>query len=150
MARFLICLLVLGLTACAGRAIKLGNDTKVTKDGIGVWATWLKDKGKKYDVQLNIENGSKNDLIILLSDMSCFRGENRGTLKHTFFNTGERTIDFRVGQMKPFNLVCDYRAKGEGDFKIIISRIFDNPGGDGRTRGKVIGNDLEWKVTPQK
>lgn len=146
----LIVSLFLGFTACGGKKIKLSEDTKITKDGVSVWATWVKDKGKKYDVQFNISNSSKNDIIILLDDMNCYRGATRGMLKHTFFNTGERTIDFRAGQMKAFNLVCDYKVMAEGDFKITIARAYDNPGGDGRTRGKAVANDIEWKVTASK
>ena len=133
-------------TGCGAKTVRLTDEFKVTKDNVSMWATWVKDKGKKYDLNLNIANNTDKDVIIMLEEMSCFRGSNRGALKHTFFNTGERVIDFRAGQMKGFNLVCDLQANVEGDFKIKVAKVYENLGGDGKTRGKAIASDLEWKI----
>ncbi len=106
---------------------------------------WIKDKGKKYDLNLTVhaESGDKG-MIIFLGDLGCQRGEAVGKLKHTFFNTGERTIDFRPNQTKDFNLVCTIGSETRGDFKITIAKIYDNPSLDGKTIGKVIAKDLSW------
>lgn len=137
---------VVFINACGGKSVVVGDESKVTKGPISVWATWVKDKGKKFDLQLNVSNEGKHDVIIMLGDMSCYRGSTQGMLKHTFFNTGERVIDIHAGQIKSFNMVCDYRQKSDGAFKILISKVYDNPGNDGTTRGKAIVSDLEWKV----
>jgi hypothetical protein len=133
------------LCACGAKKVKL-SEGKAVKNGVEVWANWLKDKGKKFDVQLNIHNASKNDIIIELKDMSCSRGETVGRLEHTFFNTGERTIDIRVNQLKTFNLVCTYDNITKGDFKIAIDRIYDNPKADGKDRGNVLAHGLVWSA----
>ena len=137
--------LTLILSSCGGKKVAFDEAQKVKKEGVAVWTNWLKDKGKKFDLQFNIQNEGKKDIIILLSDMSCFHGSVAGTLKHTFFNTGERTIDIHPGQLKSFNLVCNMGGESQGDYKILISRVYENPNGDGKTRGKAIVNDLEWK-----
>jgi hypothetical protein len=135
------------LSACSGKKVKLNDGNKVSKNGVVLWASWIKDKGKKFDLQLNLLNETKKSIIINLSDMSCFRGSLQGELKHTFFNTGERTIDLGVGLKKSFNMVCNYGEKASGNYKIVISQVFENPGSDGKTRGAVIANNLEWVAT---
>jgi hypothetical protein len=138
------------LCSCSGKKIILENGNKVSKEGVSVWANWIKEKGKKFDVEIGITNGSNKDIIIMLGDMDCSRGTSSGALKHTFFNTGERTIDFRVGQTKSFRMVCDYRTNVQGPFKIVVRRVFENPGGDGRAKGTVLTENIEWKAEEAK
>jgi hypothetical protein len=140
----IVCLSLAFLTGgCGAKKVKL-SEGKAVKSGVEVWANWLKDKGKKFDVQFNIHNASKRDVIIRLSDMSCSRGNDLGRLEHTFFNTGERNIDIRVNQLKTFNMVCTYGEKAKGDYKILISRIYDNPSSNGKDSGEVLATDLVW------
>lgn len=139
------------LSACAGKKISMGDQTKVSKGPVTVYSSWVKDKGKKYDVQFHIANEGQTAFIIMLNDITCWRGNTRGELKHTFFNTGERTIDIRAGQQKTMNLVCNHHNEDpKGGYSIQINKVYDNPGGDGVTRGKVIANDIEWRVTMTK
>lgn len=124
-----------------------GPDNKAVVKGVATLSVaWIKDKGKKFDVHVNIHNDNQDKgMIIFLSDMTCQRGNMGGTLKHTFFNTGERTINFHPNETKEFNLVCNIGDESKGDFKILVSKIYENPSMDGRTVGKVIGKDIVWK-----
>jgi len=144
---FLALALVVFLTGCASRRELSPSTNKVSKDNlISVWAEWVKDKGKKYDIRLMVSNDSPNPFIILLSEMQCWRGNMRGEMKHTFFNTGERTIDFKAGEMKSFNMVCRLGGEAVGDIRVVIGRVLENPGGDGKTLGKVLTSNVEWKI----
>lgn len=138
---------ILGLSSL-GCSSKLVLDTKVNrveKDGkVAIWAYWVKDKGSKYDIQFAIQNISENPFLFYLRDFDCFRGATPGRLKHTFFNTGERTIDFAVGEVKRFTMFCKHGPVGGGDFRLRIGQIFANPSGDGRTAGDVITQDVNW------
>lgn len=123
----------------------------VAKGVLTAYVGWIKDKGGKFDLNLSIHNedGDKG-LIVFLSDMGCERGKVRGELKHTFFNTGERTIDFKPNQTKSFNLVCKVEGKTAGDFKLSINRAYDNPSLDGKTVGKVIAKNLTWTQSDRR
>jgi hypothetical protein len=133
------------ISGCGSKQVKLSDSNKVTTKGIAMWATWVKDKGKKYDMQLNIANENEKAAIILLYDMTCYRGETPGRFKHTFFGMGERTINFGSGQTKNFTMVCDDLGKATGDIKIKVRKVYENPNGDGITQGKVLAENLEWK-----
>src|SRR5665213_800821 len=116
-----------------------GANNKMEAKGImTLTVSWIKDKGKKYDLHVNIKNeNDKTGIIVFLSDMGCQRGESGGQLKHTFFNTGERTIDFRPHQQKDFNMMCIVNGKATGPFKLSVAKVYDNPSLDGKTVGKV-------------
>ncbi|MCJ8276493.1 MAG: hypothetical protein MJK18_06610 [Bdellovibrionales bacterium] len=146
--RIMLIVSFLVLASCASRKTLEPDSNMVESSGVvKVWANWVKDKGKKYDIQFAIENVSKKSLIIYLRDIKCFRGEAAGRLRHTFFNTGERTMDFHEGEMKQFNMVCSpYKKEARGPFKILIKKVYDNPEDDGETKGKVIATDIEWTL----
>lgn len=147
----MVSLIAIGsLSSCRSKTVLSDEDVKFTKnDIIGVRVNWIKEKGDKYDIEMSVNNLYKKDIIIYLNDISCYKGSAQGRLKHTFFNTGERTIDFRIGEMKRFRMVCDIDAKVAGDYKIVFNRIFDNPDADGSTKGKAISEKLEWIGTLQ-
>jgi hypothetical protein len=137
----------LGLFACGGGQLQLAPEQQtMKKDGIiSMNVEWVKDKKSKYDIRMQLHNESKGAIIVKLGDMECYRGERQGILRHTFFNTGERTIDFRVGQSKVFQMVCN-TGPAKGPFRIVFGRVFDNPENDGATIGKVISETIEWKA----
>ena len=121
---------------------------RLTKAGlVSLWSDWIKNKGKKYDISFHIKNESEKPIIIMLGEMHCFRGSVEGELKHTFFNTGEKTINFRGSETKNFTLVCQLDEKLKGDYRILVKQVYENAGGDGKTLGKVLGKDLDWKVS---
>ncbi len=148
-ARFLVLsALFLGLFACGGSTLTVAPEqATMKKEGIISMAVeWVKDKKTKYDIRMTLHNEAKVPIIVKLRDMQCFRGETQGILHHTFFNTGERIIDFRVGESKVFQMVCDLHQKVSGPFRIVFGQIFDNPSNDGATVGKVISESVEWKA----
>lgn len=137
----------LTLAACGSAQIHPETATVTPNKVIDMKANWVKDKSKKWDIELAMTNKSEKDIIIMLSDLQCSRGNTNGMLHHTFFNTGERTIDFHKSQTKIFRLVCDTGTPTEGDFKIVINRIYDNPSADGTTKGKVVGDRITWSYS---
>lgn len=150
-------LTVLGLmifvSACANKKIAPDPTNVTTAKGvISFWGAWVKDKGDKFDINLHVQNEDQDQgIIIYLSDIRCSHGGRRGEIKHTFFNTGERTIDFRPGEKKAFNLVCRTGSDGRGgEILIGVDRVYSNPGLDGRTVGKVIAKGLVWKHSSPK
>lgn len=148
-------ILISGLFAIAAHAsdkFMPGPDNVMSAKGVvTISVPWIKDKGGKYDLAMNVHNDeSDKGIIIFLSDMGCQRGTLAGSLKHTFFNTGERTIDFKPGQSKDFKLVCKVEGKTSGDFKLTVSKVYDNPSLDGKTVGKIIAKDLSWTQSDRK
>jgi len=108
---------------------------------------WLKKKKEKFDFGLTLSNLTENGLIIYLNDITCAKGNVTGEVKHTFFNTGERTIDFRPGETKKFKLVCRLYSQVDSDqFKVAIRRINSNPSNDGKTVGKLLYKDLKVPI----
>ena len=154
MKRLITCMLVgaFVLMVNCSHQIKLDPaTTKVTAKGIlSVSANWIKDKQDKFDMRLRLNNESESGLIILLNDIRCFRGSARGQIKHTFFNTGERTIDFQAGEVKVFNIVCRFDSDTTGDFKIAIHKVYENKELDGKTKGKVLATNIEWVLKATK
>lgn len=135
------------LSACGSRQVRSDESEAAKQDGVvKVWAAWVKDKGGKFDMNLNLKSeDEKKTILIYLSDISCGRGDLRGEVRHTFFNTGERNIQFAPGQHKSFNAVCLLPGKTKGEYSVRIGKVFDNPSGDGKTAGKVIGENLVWR-----
>lgn len=142
--------LTVSLSAFAGKVDIAESDNKITVPNvISLSAEWIKDKGKKYDIHFKMHNEHSKPIVVLLSEMTCYRGGMLGELAHTFFNTGERTIDFGAGQLKAFNLVCKIGEKGGkngGEYSIKLANVYENPSGDGKTLGKVLKTNVEWKV----
>lgn len=146
------CLLVAGFQIHASEKYIPDPQNQMTaKNVVTVSVPWIKDKGDKFDVNLNVHNDdSDNGIIIFLSDLGCQRGTVRGQLKHTFFNTGERTIDFKPNETKSFNLVCRLAGEPRGDFKLSVAKVYSNPSMDGKTVGKVLAKDLNWSQSDRR
>lgn len=146
MKHLIVALSLLSFMACGGKKIVMTEGNTAKADGVmAMTVAWVKDKGKKYDIRLSLTNEREEPVIVFLSDIGCFKGNLKGEAKHTFFNTGERTIDFNPGESKTFNLVCRLSAENSGATRINIARVYDNPSGDGKTTGKVIARNIDWK-----
>ena len=108
---------------------------------------WLKDKEDKFDFELVLNNLSESGQIVYLHDVACQKGSVTGEAKHTFFNTGERTIDFKPGQTKKLKLVCRLGTDVfSNTYSIKIRRINSNPNFDGKTVGKLLAKDLNISI----
>lgn len=152
LAAFLVMEMTGVSAASASEKFIPGPENKMVAKGIlSVSVPWIKDKGEKFDVNLSLHNESdKMGIVVFLSDIGCARGARSGELKHTFFNTGEKTIDFRPGETKSFTLVCRYGEKVGGDFKLSVSKVYDNPSLDGKTVGKVIAKGMSWSQSDRR
>lgn len=152
MFKILTCLLSLvtiaGMIGCGSSRLRPNSGATATKAGvISLWADWVKDKGDKFDVRVNLRNDStKEALIVNLHDFNCFRGQTRGKFRHTFFNTGERTFDLQPNEHKEFNAVC-VTGDASGPFRLEILKVYENPNMDGQSRGKILAKNLRWSMT---
>lgn len=138
----------LSFAAHAGKIEISESDNRVTVPGvISLSAEWVKDKGKKYDVHFKMRNEHDKPIIVLFREMQCWRGSLIGELKHTFFNTGEKTIDLHRAEMKEMNLVCrlSEEAKG-GEYRLVVGSVYENASGDGHSLGKVLKHNITWQV----
>jgi hypothetical protein len=142
------CLMV--AAACTGGGTQYTVNEAVSKPGvIKVTAKELNDKikRKKFDMLVQFENLSNKSQVVFLGEMQCFKGENRGALNHAFFGAGERTIDLKPGQFKEFRFVCTFsQAVPNGDFTLVIGRVFSNPNEDGKTTGEELVKGLRIKI----
>jgi hypothetical protein len=116
--------------------------TAAQTDTFALQFNWIKDKGKKYDMQLTVKNGLSKNVLFYLTDLNCFRGSVQGTLKHTFFNTGHRTFKYHPGGTEKFNMVCNLGQESTGAYKITIGHLYENPNGDGKTQGNQIAENI--------
>ena len=142
---------VFAVTACKKNVVLDPAQSKAGKTGVLTFAAnELKTKGKKFDVSFTMTNEYKGMIIVKLNDMSCAQGDSAGVLKHAFFGAGERVIDLGLNQTKRFHLVCTMYGEAHGDYTVKIARVFENPGGDGKTTGKVLATDIVWTAPEEK
>ena len=148
----LVMIMLSGLNAfAADKYIPDPENQMKAKDIVTVSIPWIKDKGSKFDLNVNVHNENpEKGMIIFLSDMGCNRGTVRGELKYTFFNTGEKTIDFKPNETKSFNMVCKTAGNPRGDFKLSIAKVYNNPSLDGKTVGTVIAKELTWSQSDKR
>ncbi len=99
----------------------------------------------KYDIKIQVGNSSDKDLIIMHSDIRCFKGPKPGKLTFTPSKSTDGSIALKAGASHNLKLVCRHGIKREGLPRLVISRIYENPNGDGKLRGRVIAENIEWK-----
>jgi hypothetical protein len=140
---FSVMVTFIGAGAWAKQVLEPKNNQASVKGVVTLTVDWIKDKKSKFDLHILIHNEQSNSgIIVFLGSMGCGRGALNGQLKHTFFNTGEKTIDFRPNQTKEFTLVCQLPSATKGIYKINLGKIWDNPTLDGKTTGKSLADDL--------
>ena len=124
--------------------ITLGTeDNKVTKTGvISVYSSWLKEKGKKYDLDFNLRNEHDKGIILLVNEVHCYRGKEEGITKLG----GDNAMYFRAGELKDPVLTCKLSTSEPGEYRVTIGKIHENISGDGKSLGKVLSKGLEWKL----
>lgn len=136
------------LVSCSGKKVVDTANAVATKSNVlTVSGANLKDKGKKFDVDFGLVNEAEKTIIVMLADIQCFRGTVQGIPQHAFFGAGERTIDISPKSKKQLHLVCKLGEKVDsGDYKLVVSRVFENPNNDRRTTGKELAKNIEWKL----
>lgn len=132
------------LIGCPSQPIRMAGVTTLKKPGvINISAGWVKDKDKKFDAELIIQNESKdNPLLVFVGDMSCARGGVKGQLN---IEGNPRILDIRPTETRHLILKCNVGSKNKGDFTITFNKVFENPKQDSQTPGKVIAENLVWK-----
>ncbi len=142
-------LLAIGISACGSKKVVMDAESgAVTKAGvIAVNVNWIKDKKKKFDIEFKLTNERTDGkaLIVNLAEIKCGRGTDPGEMKHTFFNTGEKTINLHGGETKQFRTVCRIGKVSEGKAFLEILRVYDNPANDGKTIGKILAQKIRWQ-----
>ena len=130
-----------------GKMIKTDPEaSKVSKAGvIAVSSQWIKDKKKRWDAMLVLENLSKQTLIVSGDDIKCFRGDTEGIVHGV-----GHAIDVPSGGTKTATVQCDTRSKEGGDFRIEVGKVYSNPNNDGVTRGNVVATGLQWRQPSYK
>ncbi len=130
---------------------QLENNEIKAGDAISVWASSVKDKDKKFDLSLNLRNLSTTDgLIVMFPDMSCKRGEVKGSLRYPTFGSKGQTLALKPEETKNFTVVCDLPTVVKGEYSIILGKVYANPTNDGYTQGKVLADTVVWKTSDIK
>jgi len=142
-------------TACTGRKFDLSPEEAVTKPGIvKITGKKLTDKGKKFNIDTEITNlRERSSIVFHLHAMSCYKGEHRGVVEHAFVGIGERSINILPKQMKAFNFLCNFGKQvvpDKGDYRLVITNVYDNPNNDGLTTGKILAKEVVWKIKHRK
>lgn len=152
MKHLIVALALVTLAACGGKKVVMTAGNEAKADGVlAMTVAWVKDKGSKFDIRLTLRNERDEEgVIVYLHDINCYKGALKGEAKHTFFNTGERTMDFKPGEAKSFNLVCRVGSETTGPMRINIARVYENPSNDGKTAGKIIAKNIDWKSAAEE
>ncbi len=132
---------VISVVALAGKTEIAEEGNRVTKPGvISLSTSWIKDKGKKFDIGFKMRNESKENIIVVPVEIQCGRGGVSGRLKD------EKAIALRSGEMKETTLTGLLSEKVKGPYKMTLTKVYLNPGADGKTLGKVLAEDVAWSV----
>ncbi len=142
MKHVLVVVALAALMACGGKKIVMTDNNTAKASGVmSLTVGWVKDKGKKFDINFTMRNESESkSLIVYLHDLNCYRGTAMGEMRHK-----DQVVDFRVGQSKTFTLVCRQTGDAKGAMRLNIAKVYDNPSNDGRVPGKVIATNIDWK-----
>jgi len=137
-------LLAATVIACSHKKIAVDESAQTAKKGVlSSSASWIKEKPKKFDIQVMLTNQSNKAEIVWLKDIHCSRNGLKGDVTMVDARHGDFPISLKPNVPKTLIFTCDYnREVKAGDFKFNITRVYDNPSGDGRTNGQVIAKDL--------
>lgn len=114
---------------------------RVTREGIlTLSSSWIKDKGKKFDIGFKMKNESKDAILVHPKEIQCGRGGVSGSINQ------DKVVPLRAGELREVVLTCLLSEKVKGPYKLKVTKVYANPGSDGKTLGKVIGEDIAWSV----
>lgn len=137
-------LLAATIIACSHKKIAVDDSAQASKKGVlAISAAWIKEKPKKFDIQVMLTNQSGKPEIVWLKDIQCSRNGVKGDVTMVDARHGDFPIALKPSAVKTIVFTCDYNAEVKtGAFKFNITRVYDNPSDDGRTKGQVIAKDL--------
>ncbi len=147
------------LMGCASRKALKPEGNLVEKKGVlGISGDWIKDKGKKVDLQLRFINQSKDFLVILYSDFECKKGTLKGRGFSPFglfgsienqMNAIESLIDksftLNPDEEKDLAITCEFKEANEGPFSLRVKNIYRKVSSNrGGPKLDNVGKDLMW------
>ena len=143
--------LVVLLTSGCGRRQLLRGDNAIVVDGlVSVWGDWVKVKRSKLDVRFHIANESADGIVIRRDDLQCSKGEEVGRMRLLRVSRHVEKFVIRTGQSVALTAVCIFEEMPYGDFRILISHVYESRmrprRGRARPHGDVVGSDIEWVV----
>ncbi|MBI3555797.1 MAG: hypothetical protein HY074_06010 [Deltaproteobacteria bacterium] len=143
-----VALAVTAAVGCSHGKKKLeSSENRVVKGGIvSLSASTIKDRKNKFDVNFAIGNESGKSIIIVLDDLQCFKGADKGSLNHGMNGIASKMIDFHAGETKTFRFVCTMAGNKSGDPRVVVRKVYDNPNGDGMKLGDVLAENAEWTL----
>lgn len=143
-SRAVLCLTVALLSGCAVKKTFQNKGIVVSQSEAALLrVNWVKDKGRKFDAEVELQNSTATPILVYVAEMRCARGEGPGEIKHVSHKSADRVIDVGPNGSRVFRIVCK-TAMNSGAFQLEIARVFSNPSGDARTPVKVLGQSIGW------
>lgn len=127
------------LTSCASKTVF--KDPEPKSGEFYFWPVWIKDKKARFDSLYTIKNLTDKHIIIFTEDINCKRSEAKGSIIH---KTKKTQLALRPQEFINLISICKLGKRVQGEMKISITKIYDNPSKDGRTIGKVIQENVVW------
>ncbi|MFT5434165.1 MAG: hypothetical protein ACI9OJ_004878 [Myxococcota bacterium] len=156
MARGLLIVTTLMLVFATGcrRQQLVKHDNAVIVEGLfSVWGSWVKNKRKRVDVRFHIANDADTAIVIHRRDLHCSKGRRWGRLHLLSLPDRMSAILLRPRHAIDITAVCRLPRATRGDFRILISHVFEAPRRGHRTRrthrrraphGELLATDIEW------
>ena len=137
------------LSACAHTGEKSGSSemepvSNAAEGVISMWSGPVKDRGSRFELSFNIKNMMTDQSVIVpVSEMTCRRGEMKGSLKPMAKTKLEHTIQLKPGQTRSLNLTCILENPAGGDYTIKIGKVFGATA-SGSQATTVLAKELAW------
>jgi hypothetical protein len=135
-------LLVFLLTfSCASKHSHMDGKKVVEEGVLSISGPSIDGGDKRFSGNLTVKNQSGSALLVYLHDIKCNQGKVDGFVK----NPGNRRINIPAGAAKALDLECVLPKEAEGKRRFNLSKVFQNPNGDGKTSGKMIAKNIVWE-----
>jgi|GEM_PF-6991279 len=137
------------LSACAHQGEKSSSNemepmATAAEGIISMWSGPVKDRGSRFELNFNIKNMMTDQSVVVpVSEMTCRRGEMKGSLKPMAKTKLEHTIQLKPGQTRSLNLTCILDNPAGGDFTIKIGKVFGATA-SGTQATTVLAKELAW------
>ncbi|MBF0316036.1 MAG: hypothetical protein HQK52_21630 [Oligoflexia bacterium] len=122
------------------------STNKLEKDNlIRLMATWVKDKGERFDMEIQLTNISTNSLLIPMGMFRCGKGDLQGAITRNTMNSSVAyNLILEQGESRIFNFTCTLDRKFDGPFVFKIVKIFENVNDQ---KGKELASELTLSTT---
>ena len=111
---------------------------------ISMWSGPVKDRGSRFELNFNIKNMMTDQSVYVpVIEMSCRRGEMKGSLKPMAKTKLESTIQLKPGQTRSLNFTCILENPTGGDYTIKIGKVFGATT-SGSQATTVLAKELAW------